>query len=204
MNKHIKFATFITPVLLYISHLLVPASANADEFNCFQVGNCTPPALSDSQQCVEGTDYTISSVNIPNRNVVVLSIHGGKIELKTSNISNDLANLYNWNRYDFNGHGSSSCLDGLSQFKRLHITSSNFDDPQALGLVQSHPKSVSIHGYGDHRGYSNGTICVGGKNTAQRSAFIDYIANNQSTFSHYTLQGIDATQAQSGEVCEGL
>ena len=63
---------------------------------------------------------------------------------------------------------------------------------------------MSIHGYSISRGYPDGTICVGGKNTAQISAFIDYVETNKDAFTEYELQPVDATQARSGEVCEGL
>ena len=204
MNKPITGKTLIASALIGLSYLFIPASVRADEFNCFQAGNCSPPALSDSTQCLEGQDYTINTVDVPNSDVVVLSPHGGKIELKTSNIAEDIATLYNWSRYDFAAHGTSTCLDGLSNYKRLHITSTHFDEPQALALVSSRPKSVSIHGYGSSRGYSSGTICVGGKNMAQVSAFIDYIETNKDAFTGYELQAVDGTQAQSGDVCEGL
>ncbi len=36
------------------------------------------------------------------------------------------------------------------------------------------------------------------------SAFIDYVETNKNAFTGYDLQPVDATQAQSGEVCEGL
>ena len=147
MNNRIKSITLIASILVGLSYLFTPASAYADEFNCFQAGNCPAPALSDSDRCLEGRDYTIGAVDVPKSDVVVLSIHGGQIELKTSKIAENLANLYNWNHYDFAGHGTATCLNGLSQYQRLHITSSRFDEPQALALVESHPKSVSIHGY---------------------------------------------------------
>ena len=158
MNNRLKSTTLIASTLIGLSYLFTPASARADEFNCFQAGNCSPPALSYSNQCLEGQDYTINAVDVPSSDVVVLSPHGGKIELKTSEIAEDIAALYNWNRYDFAAHGTSTCLNGLGNYKRLHITSSHFDEPQALALVGSHPKSVSIHGYGSSRGYPSGTI----------------------------------------------
>lgn len=204
MNKTIKRTILIASILVGLIYLFIPTPAHADEFNCYQAGNCNPPALSDSTQCLIGQDYTINTVDVANRDVVVLSPHGGRIESKTSKIAEDIAALYNWNRYDFAASGTSTCLDGLSNYKRLHITSTNFDEPQALALVSSYPKSVSIHGYGSSRGYSDGTICVGGKNTSQVAAFIDYIETNKNAFTGYSLQAVDATQAQSGHICEGL
>lgn len=204
MDKRIKSPNLIAFILVGLSCLLKTASASADEFNCFQAGNCPPPALSDSEQCLEGPDYTISTFEVPGSDVVVLSIHGGQIELKTSQIAAELAALYNWHHYDFAAYATPICLNGLSHYQRLHITSAHFDEPQALALVKSHPQSVSIHGYSTSHGYPGGTICVGGKNQAQISAFIDYIETNKNAFTKYQLQPIDATQAPSGEVCAEL
>jgi phage replication-related protein YjqB (UPF0714/DUF867 family) len=129
---------------------MTPLVARADTFNGYQAGNWPPPTLSNSTECLGGTDYTVTVSNTGSV-VTVLSIHGGAIELHTSDISAALANLYGWNRYDFKAHGTTRCLGGLSNVERLHITATHFDDPRAVSLV-SVPKAVAIHGYSDSRG----------------------------------------------------
>ena len=195
---------FIAAVVALFWLLLLPNAAIADEFNCFQSGECPPPALADSKSCILNRDYTIEIDEVNGSDVVVISPHGGKIESHTSQITQDLAERYMWNRYDFSGHGSTDCLSGLGNYARLHITSTNFDEPQALELVSSHPKSVAIHGYKKEREYPEGTICVGGGNKAQKSAFIDRIQDNQYAFPEYELRAIDPTKPGSGKMCNDL
>ena len=170
--------------------------ARADQFNGYQAGNWPPPTLSNSTTCLEGTDYTVTVSNNSSP-VTVLSIHGGGIELYTSNISSALASLYGWNRYDFKAHGTTRCLDTLSNFGRLHITATHFDDPRAVSLVNV-PNAVAIHGYNDSRGYARGVICVGGANASARSTFITQINSNASSWALYALTPIDAPSAGSG------
>ena len=178
--------------------------AQADEFNCFQAEGCSAPALSNSNQCLEGRDYTIHTQMASDRDVLVMSIHGGRIELRTSDIARSLVDRYNWSLYDFTANARGECLNGLDNYQRLHITSTNFDEPRALALVGTHQKSVSIHGYGTRRGYSEGVICVGGKEDHQRKRFIDYLNARRESFTLYTLQPLDATLAEDGGTCDGL
>lgn len=178
--------------------LLVVVQASSDYYQCYQAGTCTGRALSNATDCVEGADYDVTVSNTGS-SVTVLSFHGGRIELNTSGISAALANLYGWNRYDFNADGSPQCLNGISNFDRLHITSTNFNDPRAVSLVSAHPKAVAIHGHG--KSYPKGAICVGGLDATARSAFISYVNANASSWQMYLLNPIDATTASSGSTC---
>ena len=204
MLMGIGCVVLVTLTVMGVLHVWRPGVAIADTFNCYQNDQCEI-SLADSQQCELGRDYTITiDQQYRNADVIVLSIHGGKIEPHTSQISQTLAEAYKWNRYDFAGHGTRHCLRGGSNFDILHITSSRFDEPDGLALVSSHPKAVSIHGYGPQRRYRRGTICVGGKNADQVSAFMDFIDTNRDDFGAYRLLPVDATQAESGETCTGL
>lgn len=178
------------------SVLLVGASAS-DYYQCYQAGHCSP-ALSSPDECEEGRDYDVTFTNAGS-GVTALSFHGGKIEAHTSEISSELARRYGWNRYDLNAHGTPQCLTGTrdEDFEKLHITSTKFDDPRAVALVAAHPKAVAIHGHG--RAYQKASICVGGKDAAARSAFINYIDNNAGAWSGYTLDAIDVFTATSGD-----
>lgn len=191
----------------------------ADYFKCFQtdsnLAKCSSePVLADScfepprpneVSCCQDTkddkkDYDIS-LSYENSDVTVLAIHGGGIEANTSKISVDLATPRKWNRYTFSAHGRSQCLLGKSNFKVLHITSTNFNHQTAIDLVNEHPKSISIHGYIKERDYPEGVICVGGKNQDQIKAFIKYVNANSSTFTDqggYSIQPINAPEASSG------
>jgi phage replication-related protein YjqB (UPF0714/DUF867 family) len=188
--------------------LLVGASASNDYYQCYQYGTCAEPTLSNDSNCRSGTDYDVTISN-KNSRVTVLSFHGGNIESDTSGISNALSNLFVWSRYDFNAHATSACTSvGTYQDNKLHITSTNFNDPRAVSLVSAQPKAVAIHGYGDWRGYAKGVMCVGGKDTAARSAFISYVNNNAATWNAnpntYPLMPIDATAAAANSTCGDL
>jgi phage replication-related protein YjqB (UPF0714/DUF867 family) len=176
--------------------LLAVASASNDYYQCYQAGHCSPPALSNAGDCLEGRDYDVTVTN-PGSGVTVLSFHGGLIERNTSEISLELARRFGWNRYDFNAHGTSQCLGQNSNFEKLHITATNFDDPRAVVLVAAHPKAIAIHGHG--RAYQKGSICVGGKDAAARNAFRTYVNNNAAAWTAYALNAIDATTANSGD-----
>jgi len=189
------------------SVLLVTVAASGDYYNCYQNGSCSEPTLSNDSNCRPGTDYevTVSNTNSP---VTVLSFHGGNIEINTSEISNALSTLFGWSRYDFNAHPTSACTAvgaGTYQGNKLHITSTNFNDPRAVSLVTAQPKAVAIHGYDDSRGYAKGVICVGGKDVSARGIFISYINNNAAAWNAnpntYPLTPIDATTAADGTDC---
>jgi phage replication-related protein YjqB (UPF0714/DUF867 family) len=204
MGPTMKMRSILFPVCgVTLGLLIMVASVAADYFKCVESGSCSGPALVDSTSCLQGRDYHIN-INDPGSSVVVLSIHGGRIEAKTSQIAQALADRYSWSHYGFQGHGQAACLDGLSNYRRLHITSSHFDETNAIALVGSRSHSVAIHGYSSRRGYPTGTICVGGRNSAQRAAFIDYIEQNRSVFGEYELIPVDATKAGTGESCDGL
>ncbi len=187
----------LSTALVCVCIFLAPFGVRADTFNGYQAGNWPPPTLSNSTECVQGTDFTVAVSNTGSP-VTVLSIHGGAIELYTTDISAALANLYGWNRYDFRAHGTTRCLNGLSNGERLHITATHFDDPRAVSLAGSSSKAVAIHGYSDSRGYARGVICVGGANASARSTFIAQINSNGSSWAGYPLTPIDAPSAGSG------
>ena len=83
-----------------------------------------------------GKDYRIeiSDVGSP---VTILAPHGGRIEPKTSYIARNIA------RRKFNCY----CFEGIKpdNNRSLHITSHNFDEPQALRLVARSQVVVAVH-----------------------------------------------------------
>jgi phage replication-related protein YjqB (UPF0714/DUF867 family) len=229
-GKHLKqsLCTLLGIALISISFICWATPARADYFNCFQtepslpqclsepilVDSCfEPPPLGKASCCLstdqDEKDYSISILD-RNSDITVLAIHGGRIEPNTTKISEELAGSpRQWNLYTFSGHGRSQCLlEGSlkkSNFGRLHITSTNFNDQRAIDLVKSHSKSVAIHGY-RRPSYRPGVICVGGKNKSQRRAFISYIKANHLTFVEqggYELEPIDATDDDI-VLCDGL
>ncbi len=110
--------------------------------------------ISDYQ---EGRDFQIE-VQDRGDPITVLAIHGGRIELHTSEIARALAGD-DWNLYLFEGimeKGNS----------RLHLTSHHFDERRATELAGRSQLCLSIHGF---REKSQHQVCLGGRNSELRS-----------------------------------
>lgn len=157
--------TFLAAILISIGSIAWWTSpAQADTFSCYQRSDskdCSKPIPVLIKSCGSDADFKCCEevkkdfhINDDDRksNITVLAIHGGLIEPHSDEVSQKLADLNNWNFYNFLGHGDEQCLKGLEgsirerNFKRLHITSTRFNHEKALKLVRDHPKSVSIHG----------------------------------------------------------
>jgi phage replication-related protein YjqB (UPF0714/DUF867 family) len=89
-----------------------------------------------------GIDYQITVVEAAAQRCLVMAIHGGGIEPGTTELAQSLAGDSEPDSpslYLFEGLRSS----GNSE---LHLTSTHFDEPQALAVVARHEFCVSIHG----------------------------------------------------------
>ncbi len=87
---------------------------------------------------VYGVDYKIESKD--NRSpVAIIAIHGGGIEVGTSQLAKATSDLGSYNYYAFIGMMKT----GNSI---LHITSDNFDEKTARDLVAKSRLTVSLHG----------------------------------------------------------
>ena len=85
-----------------------------------------------------GVDFRVHVVRRANARTVVLAPHGGGIEPGTSEVANKIAD----------NDLSLTLLEGIKPAlnARLHITSTNFDEPQCVELVQAADHVVAIHG----------------------------------------------------------
>jgi len=85
----------------------------------------------------EGEDFQIVTLDRKNQTVIIAP-HGGGIEPGTSEIARRIANE------DF----SLALFEGMKNEnnKSLHITSTNFDEPQCLSLIKSTNNIIAIHG----------------------------------------------------------
>ena len=86
----------------------------------------------------EGTDYLIEAVD-RGSDTLMLAIHGGKIQSSTSELTKAAA-------------GSQFNYDLFQGIKRMNnedlfITSTRFDEPQALALVDSSDVCATLHGF---------------------------------------------------------
>lgn len=82
--------------------------------------------------------YAITAHPGPNLNVVIIAPHGGKIEWRTSDITRAIAG-HDYSYYLFEGRKARDNGE-------LHITSSNFDEPQCLTLIGPARIVLGIHG----------------------------------------------------------
>ncbi|MEV6693365.1 poly-gamma-glutamate hydrolase family protein [Micromonospora sp. NPDC051196] len=102
---------------------------------------------------VEGVDYSRTSVRPAGATWASIAIHGGGIEAGSGEVARAVAGddgrmAY----YEFAG------LKPADNFDTLHITSTNFDEPQALSLVSGADRILSWHGYAGTTGVAETAI----------------------------------------------
>ena len=105
----------------------------------------------------EGVHYRVRVVPRASR-IVVIAPHGGRIEAGSSETAALIA------ASDF----SLYCFEGLVSGRPLHITSSRFDEPRGLALVEASDIPIAIYGRAD-RGDPR-TIWMGGLHVELRDA----------------------------------
>lgn len=98
-----------------------------------------------------GVDYRIIK-RAGGSGITVMSIHGGGIEPGTTKIADAVAGKTH-SFYSFSGAKSRGN-------KRLHITSTRFDEPVGLCLVRKSDTVVTIHGCRD----GESVVYIGGRN----------------------------------------
>ena len=94
-------------------------------------------------------DYRISMSDVESK-ITIIAPHGGKIEPKTSAIAKQIAK----ERYNY------YCFEGTKRDNngRLHVTSHNFDEPNAVKLISKSDIVVAIHACTGN----SGTVYLGG------------------------------------------
>jgi phage replication-related protein YjqB (UPF0714/DUF867 family) len=118
-------------------------------------------------QIVEG-----QTTDNPEGQKIVLAVHGGGIEEGTSEIALAVAGYHPATfaqATDCLGLHDLWIFEGLlaDDNGKLHVTSTNYNDPIALKLVQTSKRCLSLHGLGDAA--ANGKIQIGGLDTELRS-----------------------------------
>ncbi|MBO9128916.1 poly-gamma-glutamate hydrolase family protein [Bacillus sp. 165] len=83
----------------------------------------------------EGIDYLIH-IAVRNPDIVILAVHGGKLEPGTSELAKELAEQL---------QATSYCFISLKEGWDLHLTSARFDEPRCVRLVERAAVTVSIH-----------------------------------------------------------
>jgi phage replication-related protein YjqB (UPF0714/DUF867 family) len=96
--------------------------------------------LSEAER--EDIDFRVTAVKREGSSTVIVAPHGGAIEPGTSEVAKEVAN----------NDLSLAIFEGIKSKnnKRLHITSTNFDEPRCVELVQESNTVVAIHGEGSN------------------------------------------------------
>ncbi|WP_036282163.1 poly-gamma-glutamate hydrolase family protein [Methylocystis sp. ATCC 49242] len=112
---------------------------------------------------IEGVHYRIH-VAARSSPVVVVAPHGGLIEPGTSEVAAAIAA----DRF------SLYCFESLTMRARgdgLHITSTRFDEPRALRLIEASDVAIGVHGR--KNGEDEASVWVGGLHETLRDAICD-------------------------------
>lgn len=135
--------------------------SRVEGFNSSKIGKGLTPLGSDIYSTMtqlmsltdEGTDWQIETNNVDNSNTIVTAIHGGGIEPGTTELAKLTSEIANQTYYSFMGLRPSNNSE-------LHVTSTRFDEPTLLGMLNV-PYTVSIHGASG----SSKIIYLGGADT---------------------------------------
>ncbi|WP_102422201.1 poly-gamma-glutamate hydrolase family protein [Bacillus amyloliquefaciens] len=96
--------------------------------------------------------------------VLILAPHGGGIEGGTSELAKELSETYS--TYLFEALKTPGAFD-------LHLTSTNFDEPQALEMLKEHEFTLSLHGYASNDQH----VLVGGTDRDKAEAITSTLNN---------------------------
>ncbi|MFB2566878.1 poly-gamma-glutamate hydrolase family protein [Rhizobium sp. IMFF44] len=138
----------------------------------------------------ESVDYRIH-IEDRSSNVAVIAPHGGFIEPATSEIALAIADE-RFSLYCFEG------LDAARLHHELHVTSENFDEPIANGLVAKSPIVVVVHGRTDRDDPL--TSWIGGLDTLLRDGIVRALRlNGFATAARVKGEALAGTSA--GNIC---
>jgi phage replication-related protein YjqB (UPF0714/DUF867 family) len=131
----------------------------------------------------EDIDFRISAIKREGSSTVIVAPHGGAIEPGTSEVAKEVANI------DL----SLAIFEGIKSKgnKRLHITSTNFDEPRCVELVRGSDTVVAIHGEGSEEL----SVFLGGRDdelSVQLKAALERYGYAVKTHGNPDLQGLAA------------
>lgn len=119
---------------------------------------------------IENRDYRIRVKLAPSR-ILVMAPHGGKIEPATSELAELIAGN-DFSFYSFEG------IQRRNNYRDLHITSTNFDEPRAIDAASHADVVVTIHGPGDEKrsflmiGGLHGALCTKLREALEEAGFL--------------------------------
>jgi phage replication-related protein YjqB (UPF0714/DUF867 family) len=117
----------------------------------------------------KGVDWRLDVQKEPRSSAISIAIHGGGIEIGTTELAMGVAGSCRHNFYSFEALRASNNSE-------LHITSTNFDEPTALSMVGNANFCFSFHGMSDITAGVAQTY-VGGLDTVNRDAVIAALTN---------------------------
>ncbi|MEM4995256.1 MULTISPECIES: poly-gamma-glutamate hydrolase family protein [Priestia] len=136
-------------------------------------------SFQELSQCERaGIDYEIECV-IRRREIVVLAIHGGTMEIGTEEVAEKIAEKLNATVYVF------KTLKTENPFE-LHVTSANYDEEMARHLVKKSEITISLHG-----AYSDVcTTYIGGRDEKLEKAVRQALSNFPISKTPVHLKGV--------------
>lgn len=117
-----------------------------------------------------------------NSSICVLALHGGKIEVGTSELARAVAGN-SLNYYLFEGRKLKGNRD-------LHVTSANFNEPQAIAVAESSDVALAMHGCEG----ADEVIYLGGRHEKLAASIAKALSNrgfSVRTHKNPALHGID-------------
>lgn len=116
------------------------------------------------QKTTEGVDWDIETYDTDS-DVISMAVHGGGIEIGTTELSKLVAEKGGYNFFSFTAKLPSNN-------SQLHVTSTNYDAPRIINKIQDSSHSISIHGASGTGEYTY----MGGGNTALKNLIWKYLA----------------------------
>jgi phage replication-related protein YjqB (UPF0714/DUF867 family) len=140
-----------------------------------------------------GRDFVVRTGNLHNGQKCLLAApHGGAIEPGTAAIMLAVARLGDWAWYEFHG-----CLR-MRNWERLHIPSTNFDEPTLLRLLPRVPFVLTFHA---QKEIGVPLIDIGGLHREGRDMLV---ANLNDALAAVGVAARDATAAANVRSIRGL
>ena len=97
-------------------------------------------------------DWKVVTKHRKDKRILVSAIHGGEIEPGTTELARRISNVGKYNFYSFEGLRTNNN-------DQLHITSTNYDEPKLIKMLDKTKETISIHGFsGD-----DPIVYIGGK-----------------------------------------
>lgn len=126
----------------------------------------------------EGSDFRIHR-EARDSSLVVTAIHGGTIEPGTLELARAVAGR-DHSFYAFEGRVLTEASWDL------HLTSTHFDEPSGVRLIESHPFCLSIHGFSNPA--RGPTVILGGLNASFKRAILSALRTLQQDYPELVIQ----------------